>query len=1327
MRPRSPFLRVIVALFIFVVPTIATASHTAAPQSVTVAGSMQKELGCPDDWQPPCETTFLTYDSEDDVWQKSFNVPHGAWEYKAALNKSWGENYGANAAQNGPNILFSLDADAPVKFYYDHKTHWITNDRNAIIAVAAGSFQSEIGCAEDWAPGCLRSWLEDPDGDGIYTLTKKGIAAGNYEVKVAIGESWDLNYGADGAPNGANIPFSVAGPTTNVTFSWNSTTKVLTVTAGGAPPPPAGPKSVTIPGSLQSEAGCASDWDPACAATHLTLDANDDVWQGTFSLPAGDYEYKAAIDDKWDENYGLNATRNGPNIPLQLARDGAVKFYYDHKTHWVTSNRNSVIATVPGSFQSEIGCSSDWDPGCLRSWLQDPDGDGLYTLDAKDIPAGSYEAKVAINESWDENYGANGVAGGDNIPFEITDTLGEVYFTYNPTTHILTVSTDGPPKGSLKKADAHWVSRDTIAWDLGTVPEGATFRLYFDPNGDLLLDPTGITGGDSIELTYDPAGLSPAIKDRFPQLSTFAALRIAPADLAKVPGILRGEIAVTAKTASGKLIDATTLQIPGVLDDLYTYRGPLGVTFSGGAPTIRVWAPTAKSVQLLLFDSATAAEPSKTVTMSRDNATGVWSATGDTSWKNKFYLFAVDVYTRATNDVAHNVVTDPYSLSLSTNSQRSQIVDLSDSALQPNGWASVAKPALGKAEDIVLYELHVRDFSANDATVPAAQRGTFMAFTQSGSNGMKHLKSLAAAGLTHVHLLPTFDFVTVNEDKSAWKSPGNLSSFAPDSEEQQAALSAIKDEDGFNWGYDPWHYTVPEGSYSTDPNGSKRIFEFRSMVQAINQAGLRVVMDVVYNHTNAAGQGGTSVLDRIVPGYYHRLNAEGEVENSTCCANTATEHNMMEKLMVDSVVTWARDYKVDGFRFDIMGHHMKRNMFAVRNALNQLTLEKDGVDGQKIYVYGEGWNFGEVADDARGVNATQANMAGTGVGTFNDRMRDGVRGGGPFSGVQEQGFATGLFDDPNATNQGDAATQKNKLLLEEDWIRAGLAGSIKDFRFQNAAGATVKASEVDYNGQPAGYTEDPQEVINYVSAHDNETIFDAVQLKAPQNASMSERVRRNNLALDLVMLSQGVPFFHAGDELLRSKSLDRNSYNSGDWFNKLDYTYTTDNWGVGVPPAQDNQNNWPVMKPLLGDTRLKPTSSDIKAALNHFTEMLQIRKGSQLFRLPSAPEVRVDLQFHNTGPDQVPGVIVMSLRNRSGMNRGNIPHELIVVVFNARRDAVTLHLNELRDAKLALDPVQANGSDAVVKGATYQSGSGTFTVPGLTTAVFSGKRAWWDR
>ena len=514
--------------------------------------------------------------------------------------------------------------------------------------------------------------------------------------------------------------------------------------------------------------------------------------------------------------------------------------------------------------------------------------------------------------------------------------------------------------------------------------------------------------------------------------------------------------------------------------------------------------------------------------LTRSDTTGVWGISGDPDWSGKYYLFEVQVYAPSTQQLETNFVTDPYSLSLATNSARSQIVNLDDPNLQPEGWETLAKPTYTAPEDVSVYELHVRDFSANDATVPEPLRGTYSAFSQD-SEGTAHLRALAEAGLTHLHLLPVFDIATINEDKSAWEQPeGDLASYPPNSPEQQAAVDAVRDQDPFNWGYDPLHYTVPEGSYATDPEGAARILEFRQMVKSLNESGLRVVMDVVYNHTNSSGQAELSVLDRVVPGYYHRLNADGLVETSTCCQNTATEHAMMEKLMVDSLVTWARDYKVDGFRFDLMGHHLVRNMVAVQEVLSSLTEADDGVDGSKIYLYGEGWDFGEVAGNARGENATQRNLAGTGIGTFNDRLRDAARGGTPFTGPQEQGFVTGLYTDPNGSAQGTEGEQLNRLLTAGDQIRIGLAGNLADYTFESATGETVSGADIPYGDAPAGYTQDPQENIVYVSAHDNETLFDAVALKAPLETPMRERVRMQNLGLSLVALSQGVPFFSRG-------------------------------------------------------------------------------------------------------------------------------------------------------------------------------------------------------
>ncbi len=1179
--------------------------------------------------------------------------------------------------------------------------------------------------------------MQDPDGDGRYQFVTAAIPPGDYEAKIAINQSWDENYGADGVADGGNIPFTVTegaeGASVAVIFTYSPGSHLLEISLGdaaitegmvsggpsGLPAPAiAKPDLVVIPGTIQSVLGCPGDWQPDCEITALQFDEANQVWANSFTLPAGEYEYKAAIGGNWDINFGLDAQPGGPNISLSLSEETAVTFLFDHNTGWVMDDVNTLIANVPGDFQEEIGCANDWASDCLRTWLQDPDGDGIYTFRTLSIPAGDYEAKVAVGQSWSENYGDGGAADGPNIPFTVPADGELVSFAWDSASKVLSIGVGetAGPRGSIKQAKAHWVTADTIAWDVDT-ETADSFALHYSPTGAALsLSESGVKGGQAIPLTLDANGLSDDILAKFPHLAGFAALKISPDDLGKVRIALKGQTAVSAANSDGP-VDAAGLQIPGVLDDLYAYDGPLGVTFADGAPTLRVWAPTARLVKLRLFADLNSSQ-AESLPMRIDPKTGVWSITGDASWNGRPYLYEVQVYVPG-EGALNNLVTDPYSLSLTMNSQRSQIVDLDDPALLPNGWETLTKPPLAAPEEIVLYELQVRDFSMNDASVPEELRGKYLAFSQSDSNGMQHLARLAQAGVTHIHLLPTFDIATIEENPANRAEPdmAELAAFPPDSEEQQAIISALADKDGFNWGYDPYHYLVPEGSYATDADGPARILEYRQMVQALNQTNLRVVADVVFNHTNASGQRDRSVLDRIVPGYYHRLNAGGKVENSTCCANTATEHTMMRKLMVDTVVLWAKAYKIDGFRFDLMGHHMKEDMLAVRAALDALTLENDGVDGRSIFIYGEGWDFGEVANNNRGVNATQLNMPGTGIGTFNDRVRDSLRGGSPFGGRQEQGFINGLYTNPNETDQGPAGAQLGRLLLFADRIRVSLAGNLADYEFVGFAGDVVTGAEVDYNGSPTGYAQDPQENIVYASAHDNETLFDAIQYKAPLATSTAVRARMQAMGFSVVGLSQGVPFFHAGTELLRSKSFDRDSFNSGDWFNRLDFTYQENNFGAGLPPKGKNQEMWPVMAPLLGNPAIKPTPEDIAFTLARFEEILQIRRSSPLFRLRTAVQIQERVAFHNTGPEQIPGLIVMSISDTVGEDL-DPARDGIVALFNASAEPVSFTLADAVGTSYTPHRVQLASADPVVRQAMFNIATGMFTVPALTTAVF---------
>ncbi len=1094
---------------------------------------------------------------------------------------------------------------------------------------------------------------------------------------------------------------------------------------GGGVQPVQQPPAVSVPGDHNAEMGCPGDWQPDCDAAQLSLDADDEIWKRTFTtLPAGDFAYKAAINRSWDENYGAGGNKNGANIPY-TASGGPVSFYYDHRTHYVTSDAEGAIMTLAGDFQSELGCAADWDPDCMRAWLIDPDGDGTATYATQQIPAGTYQVKVTHGLSWNENYGEGGTPGGANISFTVAEGT-VVRFSYDTTSHVLTVTGATPgATPDLSQERAHWVSGDVIAWPATAIPAGTDprtlrWRLHWAHDGGLGLDAEAVTGGESAGLTYDPKGLPREAVQRFPHLEGYLALRVDKKTRKQAEEILTGQVAVAQYDSLGRLRDATGVQVPGVLDDLYADAADreLGVTWKGAKPTFALWAPTARDVDLLVWPAGSGTGEPQRVQARKDDD-GVWTVRGDRRWTGAQYLYDVTVYAPSTGAVETNRVTDPYSVALTLNSTRSVAVDLSDPALAPRQWSRSPSPALPRAVDSTIYELHVRDFSIGDASVPAAHRGTYLAFADEGA-GRTHLRELADAGLNTVHLLPTFDITSVEEDRAKQATPQcDLRSYAPDSTEQQACVTAVAAQDGFNWGYDPYHWMAPEGSYATKADGGDRVVEFRTMVGALHADGLRVVLDQVYNHTTSSGQASNAVLDRVVPGYYHRLDVVGNVETSTCCQNIATEHTMAGKAMVDATVLWARQYKVDGFRFDLMGHHSRQNMIDVREALDRLTLRRDGVDGKSIYLYGEGWNFGEVADNARFTQATQGQLGGTGIGTFSDRLRDAVRGGGPFDeDPRVQGLGSGLAGAPNgAPVNGDATQQAAALAHATDLVQLGLAGNLRSFTFTDSSGEQVRGDQVDYNGSPAGYADAPVEVVTYVDAHDNETLWDALTYKLPQDTPMDARIRMNTLSLATTTLSQTPSFWHAGADLLRSKSLDRNSYDSGDWFNTLDWTGADNGFGHGLPPKRDNEAKWDFQRPLLADPALKPTAAQVATASAQAQDLLELREATPLLRLGSADLIRQKVTFPVSGtPLATSGVVVMRIDDEVGRD---VDRRLdgALLVLNAGPDTVTQQVPGLAGERLALSPVQAQGSDPVVRTTSWDSSAGAVTIPGRTVAV----------
>jgi pullulanase len=863
-------------------------------------------------------------------------------------------------------------------------------------------------------------------------------------------------------------------------------------------------------------------------------------------------------------------------------------------------------------------------------------------------------------------------------------------------------------------AKAVWLNSRLIQWAGKSTDLTPTsrFKLVASPNAQLVAqDGQALRGvSNSVPLAISNEALNPAMAARFKFVPQGLLLALPAGQQEQLRQLLRQEVLLVHEDENGRLIEATRLQQAAVLDDLYSTAADqtLGAQVVAGATHFTLWAPTAQRVVVCLF-ARNEGVASAVLPMQLDEQSGIWRTHAKSHLRKApewYYQYLVDVIVPGIG-LVRNTVTDPYSVSLGANSRRSFAVDLDAPNLQIKGWQTTPAPQIRNQTDMSVYELHVRDFSINDASVPANYRGKFMAFTVKNSAGMRHLQALAKAGLSDIHLLPVFDIASVPEEGCISPQMDKRQAKRPDGSGQRDTVAPTAASDCFNWGYDPFHFNAPEGSYATSAaDGKRRIIEFRKMVHALHQSGLRVGMDVVYNHTAAAGQKAHSVLDRIVPGYYHRLNALGEVEQSTCCDNTATENLMMGKLMLDSVVLWAKHYKIDSFRFDLMAHQPRDVMEAL-----QVRLKKE--TGRAIQLLGEGWNFGEIANGARFVQASQLSLNGSNIATFSDRARDAIRGGGPSDSgaalLQRNGYVSGL---------DEAGAQRLALLKAADMVRVGLAGSLRQFTFQTFDGSTKSLAEIDYNGQPAGYVSQPSEVVNYVENHDNQTLFDLLAYKLPSNTSKADRARRQMLASAFTALSQGIAYFHAGQDILRSKSLDRNSYDSGDWFNRIDWTYRDNYFATGLPPQKENAANETVMRELLSNALIKPSSAEIVWSREAFLDLLRIRASTSLFRLPNTEDIRARLRFDNLGSTQNGKVIAMHL---DGNQLEGANFREVMVLFNVASDTQTIEVASEQQKKYLLHPVhlREKAADQRVKQlARYNAETGSFQLPPLSLVVF---------
>lgn len=941
-----------------------------------------------------------------------------------------------------------------------------------------------------------------------------------------------------------------------------------------------------------------------------------------------------------------------------------------------------------------------WDTPKARTGI-DPNYGAYWVLDLNDVPHDCVNFIV--------HKGNEKALGEQDLKLQLAD--GYSGFTFHGSSTISYTPT--LTNVSIEGASAHWAAEDTILWDGGA--GAASVHLYYSETASLGANAAqGITGYDGIVDLTAGTPLSDEIYDeKFRTLRDLTPYTLGGLAQTVIKNLLRNQLAVVALDADGNVLNATYVQIAGALDDVYAAAEDeaLGVVYTETDVSFRLWAPTAQDVDLQLYDAEKVAGAEHQ--MVRDNATGVWSITLPKADVDRlYYRYAMSVYHPITRAVESYEVTDPYSVSVSTNSHYSQAVNLDDDDLKPASWDSYSRPSAADPTDLIIYEAHIRDFSIRDESTDPALRGKYMAFTDSDSVPVQHLQSLADAGLNMFHVLPANDQANVEEDpalridltntvaqlcarnaSAAVCTNGTNTSLTllevfedcdPSTRCAETLANDMGGLDGFNWGYDPFHFGVPEGAYASNAEGVTRIREMREMIAALHQMGLMVALDVVYNHTSSSGLWRTSVLDRTVPGYYQRLNeTSGNIESSTCCQNTATEHLMMAKLMHDTLLRWAEHYRFDAIRHDLMGHIPKAAVLESRERIRAVNPD--------IYFYGEGWNFGEVQNNRRFEQSTQLNMAGTDVGTFSDRLREAVRSGTLF----------------NASNTHD-----------HDITLIGLVGNVGTYQFQAASGTVVTAGAYQWGGQPAGYATNPADTINYVSKHDNETLWDILQDKLPSNLLANERARVHRVALSYPLLGQGVPFLHMGSELMRSKSQDRNSYNAGDWFNYVDFTGQTNNWDVGLPLFNDNQSRYTRIQQLRANVNSQVSPADIALTADVYRDLLKIRSGSKLFRLNTAAEVRDRIGFYNLGTTRTLGLMVMSIDDGVDHDDLDAEADAIVVVFNSGSTNKTYTIADAAGLGFELHEVQQVSADSVVQTASFDNDTGSFTVPARTTAVF---------
>ena len=1192
---------------------------------------------CGSEWNPADANNLMTLNANG-LYEKTYtNVPAGTHSFHitdGTPDNCWG------VAGGSYEITLGFAQDVTIFFHPE------TKEISVSLAGASAAYYV-IGtsslCGSEWDLTDSTNLMTLNDA-GLYEKTYSSVPAGTHQFQITDG-SWDHLWGVDGG----NYVL-VLEKAQDVTILFNPETKEITVTGPEAPP------SYYVAGQA---ALCGSEWDPGDWNNKM-IRIHDSVYEKIYAeVPAGTYELKVT-DGTWDNSWG----QDGANYVITLTQTQNVTVLFHAETGEVTVSLSETGDDyyVAGTFDL---CGVEWDPGYAGNKML-LSADGLYKKTFFNVPAGSHEFKTTIG-TWSSCWGLNG----NNFVFT-TEEESDVTITFDAESkEILVILTEATP-GLVKeepdpvsyditinvhyyRADGDYTSWEVHMWngadglsatrkfaDETVEHDGKQWKVatYYadaadswvgfivkkpdwtkDPDGDRHVDISDVTGGvvnvyavsgsalNDFEVDKSQAEMgakvTAAVYDHTNgtiEVTTSCPIENLSADTFTLEGP-DGQVVISSvesisscvyRVICKDAIDADNVytlyykDVPCIVTvpNLYstegfeaefTYTGnDLGAVWSAESTTFRVWAPTAAAVSVNLYATGSDKEAGAKKLGSHEmtpDVNGTWVVTVEGDLNGVYYTYSV---TRKGETVE---AVDPYARTTGINGNRAMVIDLDST--DPEGWEKDTYVTVDNYTDAVIWELHVRDFSI-DPSSGMTNQGKYLAFTENGTTvpgtdiatGVDYMVNL---GVKYVHLLPVYDINSVDETTG-----------------------------GYNWGYDPKNYNVPEGSYSTDPyNGAVRVNEFKQMVQALHSNGIGVVMDVVYNHVADAG---SFCFNQIVPGYFSRIYDDGSYQSNSGCGNdTATERAMVRKYIVDSVLYWAEEYHIDGFRWDLVG-------LIDYETINEVMEEVHKVNPNIIF-YGEGWEMctwttkdGYVEKMTTQNNDQLVNSEAHVFAFFNDTIRNLIHGG--------------VF---NATNKG--------------FVSGRVGVSAKKTLIDSYMGNSTWGS--------AGETVDtPLQTINYASCHDNYTLFDNLTLDVMSELGCTAEEARelavsmNKLAAGYYITAQGVPFIHAGEEMLRSKpdanqtnGFNHNSYASGDQINAIKWSSLTDE-----------------------------TVSDCVA---YYTGLIAFRNAHPALRMTSEEEVLAAMSVLETGNSNVVAIL---------NNGGNAENNNILSIFNADREAHTVKL-----------------------------------------------------